>query len=298
MSGMSPEVQAALDEVAARCQVPVKDARLVHQHSNSAIALPTARLLVRIAGNPDALDAITSSVAVTRWLASRGYPCVEPADVDPFSVFGRVVSIWRLLDVAEEPPGNGAELGRLLRELHRQPNPPIPLQHLTDPFESVAAAVKQHPDGMTGEDRAWLRDRIEQLRHNWTELTPALPTGLIHGDAHTNNIIRLTTGKTVLGDWDHVALGPREWDLIQAHYMARRFNRHTEHDLRRFAVTYGWDVRDWPGAETLIQTREITGLSPYIRKAPSDHRTRQEVAHRIASLRNGDTSTRWNSPTQ
>ncbi|MFD0899176.1 hypothetical protein [Actinomadura sediminis] len=91
---------------------------------------------MRIAGNTDALDAITTSVAVTRWLASRGYPCVEPADVDPFSVFGRVVSIWRLLDVAEEPPGSGAELGRLLRELHRQPNHRSPCS--TSPTRSRA----------------------------------------------------------------------------------------------------------------------------------------------------------------
>ena len=296
MSEMPPAVRAALAEVEARCDVPVHDARLVHQHSNSAIALPTAGLLVRVAGNSDALERITSSVAVTRWLASRGYPCVEPAEMEPFCIDGGVVSTWRLMDVAEEPPGNGAELGRLLRELHHQPSPPIPLRHLTDPFESVAAAIEQHPNGISGDDRTWLRHQIERLRHSWTELIPALPTGLIHGDAHTNNIIRRTTGHAVLGDWDHVALGPREWDLIQPHYMTRRFNRHSPSDLRQFTTAYDWDVRHWGGAETFIRIREITGLSPYIRKAPSDHRARQEAEHRVASLRAGDTSVRWHSP--
>lgn len=298
MSAIPPEVESPLAEVAARCRVPVDDARLVHQHSNSAIALPTARLLVRVAGNPDALDRIVSSVAITRWLASRGYSCVEPAEVDPFLVDRRVVSVWRLLDVADEPRGTGAELGRLLRELHRQPVPPIALRRLSDPFESVAAAVEQHPDGMTDDDRAWLHDQIEQLRRSWAELGTLLPTGLVHGDAHTNNLIRTTAGEIVLSDWDHVAQGPREWDLIQPHYMTRRFGRHTEEDLRRFTEAYGWDVRDWPAVETLIRVREITGLSPYVRKAPTACWPRNEVAHRLSTLRNGDTSARWNAPTR
>lgn len=296
MSEMPPEVKDALSEVRARCSVPVDDARLVHRHSNSAISLPTARLLVRVAGNPHALDSIASSLAVTRWLASSGYPCVEPAEVEPFLVTGRVVSVWRLLDVADGPSASGAELGRLLRDLHRQPGPPVPLRSLTDPFESVVAAVERHPDGMTDDDCAWLRDQIEWLRRGWADLAPALPTGLVHGDAHTNNIIRRTTGQAILGDWDHVANGPREWDLIQPLYMARRFGRHTPEDLRQFTVAYGWDVRDWPGTEILLQVREITGLSPYIRKAPNDNRARSEVAHRIASLRDEDTSTQWHPP--
>ncbi|MFI0409065.1 phosphotransferase family protein [Actinomadura sp. 3N508] len=298
MPAMPPEVEAALAEVGARCQVPVDDARLVHRHSNSAIALPAAQLLVRVASNPDAFNSVVSSVAITRWLARQGYPCVIPADVDPFLVVARVVSVWRLLDTADEPPATGAELGELLRELHHQPRPPVQLRKLSDPFESVATAIRQHPDAMTEEDHTWLNDHVRRLRSSWADLSPALPTGLIHGDAHTNNIIRLTTGRGVLGDWDHVAQGPREWDLIQVHYMARRFARHTQEDLGRFTAAYGWDVSDWPGAETLIQIREITGLSPYIRKASTDGLIRREVAHRVASLRLGDKSVQWHSPTR
>ncbi|TYB47804.1 phosphotransferase family protein [Actinomadura chibensis] len=298
MPAMPPEIEDALAEVGARCRVPVDDARLVHQHSNSAIALPTAQLLVRLAGNPDAFTNVASSVAITRWLARQGYPCVVPAEVDPFLVTGRVVSVWRLLDVAHQPLATAAELGELLRDLHHRPSPPVALQKLTDPFGSVAAAIEQHPDAMAEDDRTWLNGRVGRLRRIWTDLRPTLPTGLVHGDAHTNNVIRLTTGQVVLGDWDHVARGPREWDLIQVHYMARRFGRHTLEDLDRFTAAYGWDVRDWPGIESLIQIREITGLSPYIRKASTDKSAHREVAHRVASLRLGDTSARWCSPTR
>ncbi|WP_242882099.1 phosphotransferase family protein [Actinomadura litoris] len=252
--------------------------------------------MVRVAGNPNAFKNVTSSALLTRWLARRSYPCVVPAEVDPFLVAGRVVSLWRLLDVVDEPPVAGAELGELLRELHSQPTPPVELRQLVDPFESVAAAIHQHPDALIEGDLVWLNERVRQLRNTWAALSPVLPTGLIHGDAHTNNVMRLATGQAVLADWDHAAQGPREWDLIQVHYMACRFGRHGQEDLDRFTTAYGWDVRDWSGAETLLQIREITGLSPYIRKASTDRIAYREVSRRVGSLHKVDASVRWNSP--
>ncbi|GAA2613757.1 aminoglycoside phosphotransferase family protein [Actinomadura fulvescens] len=285
-----------LEQLAELHHIDVSGAHLLHQHSNTAIALPSSGLLVRIAGNPDALEAVTASVAVTRWLAARRYPCVAPADIEPFISAGRVVSLWQLIDVADGPPGNGAELGRLLRQLHDQPKPPFPLATLDDPLRSVARAVDNAAHGLADDDRHWLRHRINQLRQQWTRLTPALPTGLIHGDAHSNNIIRNHSGTALLGDWDHTALGPREWDLIQPHYMKRRFNRHTEQEIADFTTTYGWDVRTWDGFPLLIEIREISGLSPYIRKSNQDEWARDEVTHRLQTLKDADTSTHWHSP--
>ncbi|MBA9002821.1 phosphotransferase [Thermomonospora cellulosilytica] len=292
------DVHAVLAEVADRCRVPTGDARVLRRHSNTVIALPTARLLVRVAGNPAAFDGVTTSIQVTRWLASRGYPCVAPAKTaGPFRVNGRVVSVWQLADTTDDhTAGTGGELGRLLRLLHDQPAPPFPLPRLTDPLTGVAAAAEQHPDALTTRDRDWLTDRITQLRQRWTTLHYELPTGLIHGDAHSNNLLPLHGGGVLLGDWDHVAFGPREWDLIQIHYMQRRFGRHTAREIEEFTAAYGWDVRAWPGFETLLAVREISGLSPYIRRAPTDQTAREEVAYRLDTIRRGDGNARWNSP--
>ncbi|WP_160573804.1 phosphotransferase enzyme family protein [Actinomadura physcomitrii] len=296
MQALPNGVQTIVRAVADLCGASVDDARMLHEHSNAAIALPAARLLVRIAGSPEAFDRIRQSVEVTRWLAQRDFPCVKPHDLLPFRVEDRIVSVWQLLDAVEEPPGTGAELGRILRALHGQPAPPLELRRLTDPLASVASAIEQHPDGMTPQDRSWLTNRIDELRSAWATLTPPLSPGLIHGDAHSNNLIRLRSGDIVLGDWDHVAHGPREWDLIQPHYMRRHFNRHSEQELREFTDTYGWDVRSWDEFPTLIQVREITGLSPYIRKAPGQDWAREEVAHRVATLRDEDSAALWNPP--
>jgi aminoglycoside phosphotransferase (APT) family kinase protein len=285
-----------LAEIESAHGFSTNDAVLLGRHSNTIIALPTAQLIVRVSGNPDAFDQVNTSVPVTRWLYGRGYPCVAPVNVQPFVAQGQVISLWRLLDAVDGPPGSGSELGHLLRSLHDQPHPPTTLIELTDPLASVARALLSSSEGLDQLDRSWLLERIEQLRRAWTELVPAQRAGLIHGDAHPNNLIRLRSGEVLLGDWDHVAHGPREWDLIQPHYMARRVARLTDEQLREFTAAYGWDVRTWSGCNTMIEIREISGLSPYIRRASHEQWARDEISHRVGTLRERDTTARWNPP--
>ena len=149
----------------------------------------------------------------------------------------------------------------LLRVLRGNPLPPVRLRRFADPFYSVASAIDQAPGAMTAECRSWLVERIAWLRGQWAAMEFSRPPGLIHGEAHIGNVLRASSGQMVLGDWDHVAAGPRECDLIQIHFLRRRFGRASPGDIDAFAAAYGWDVREWPGLETLIAIREITGLS-------------------------------------
>lgn len=122
------------------------------------------------------------------------------------------------------------------------------------------------------------------------------PVGLSHGDAIPNNFMRLASGTVALGDWDHVAVGPREWDLAQIHYTHRRFRRPGAAALDEFAEAYGWDVRAWPGLNVMVATREITGLSAYIRAAASSSFARDKLAYRLCTLQRDDLAARWNPP--
>lgn len=140
------------------------------------------------------------------------------------------------------------------------------------------------------------RERIAQLRRAWAEVEFPHPPGLIQGDAHPNNLLRDSLGRVVLGDWDHVAAGPREWDLMQIHYMHRRFGRVSAGQLDEFADAYGWDIHEWPGLDLLVAIRELSGLSPYVRTASGKEFSRKELAHRVDSLQAGDTAARWSSP--
>lgn len=295
---ISDQARAVLTAAAARLRLPAHDARLLHSHSNTSFLLPPARVVVRIASNPGALQRVTASVAVTRWLAARGFPCVIPADIDgqPLLQDGRVVSVWQYIPTATAPPPSAAELGSLLRDLHHQPSMPDPPEFFGDPFASVANAISEAPHAMDDASRQWLNNQIASLRDQWSQLEFARPPGLIHGDAHISNLMRTQTGQSVLGDWDHTAIGPREWDLVQVHYTRRRFGRPSDHEIEAFTAAYGWDIRDWPGLVTLIAIREITGLSPYIRAAYARQIARHELARRLRTLQENDQAARWESP--
>ncbi len=94
---------------------------------------------------------------------------------------------------------------------------------LEDPLAGVAKAATTMADALPSDGRSWLLDRVAELRCQWAELEFSCPPGLIHGDAHSNNLMRTADGAVLLGDWDHVAIGPREWDLMQLHHFVRRF---------------------------------------------------------------------------
>jgi Phosphotransferase enzyme family len=292
------EVHAVLATIGRRINVAVENADLLHLHSNAIFALPSAGLLVRIATNPDAFDRVAASLRVTRWLAARGFPCVVPADItgQPLLEGGRIVSVWRYVPAVPELRPTGADMGRLLRVLHDQPAVPDPPGRLTDPLASMANAVDEMPDALSPSHHRWLTSRISQLRDAWRSMEFPHPVGLIHGDAHPGNLMRTPGGLIVLGDWDHVAIGPREWDLTQVHYTRRRFGQPSEEEIDGFAMAYGWDLRSWPGLPTLVAIREISGLSPYLRTARSKPFSAHELAHRLDTLQRQDNAARWNRP--
>ena len=163
------DLRAVLLEVAQRLRIETSDARPVRRHSNMVLALPSAGMVLRVAGNPDSLDRVTASLAVTKWLGERGFPCVLPVDVEqPLVVGGRVVSVWRLLDVTSDAQVTGQELGRLLRTLHDQAKPPFPLRELGDPLAGVARTRDRWP-AIPGGRRRVLRE--------WDEVSRRLADG-------------------------------------------------------------------------------------------------------------------------
>ncbi|WP_343953745.1 aminoglycoside phosphotransferase family protein [Nonomuraea longicatena] len=290
-------MRAVLDEAGKRLNVPAAGAELLRLHSNALFVLPGKKLVVRIATNPDALRRVAASVRVTQWLAERSFPCVVPAEVggQPLVVHGHVVSFWQYVEAEPTPVPGAGEMGEILRRLHAQASP-VGVDRLTDPLGSVARAVETACEAVSREHRDWLAHRIAALRRTWDELEFPHPPSLIHGDAHPNNLMRESSGRVILGDWDHVAVGPREWDLMQIHYMHRRFGRVSTAQLDEFAHAYGWDIREWSCLDLLVAIRELSGLSPYIRTASAKDFSWEELARRVDSLRKCDSAVRWSPP--
>ena len=293
------QFDAVLAAVGRKISVPVRGAELLRLNSNAVFALASAGLVVRISTNLAALDRITASLKVTAWLAEHGFSCTAPAPVtgQPFTIDGKVASVWQYVPETAGPPASAGDLARLLRDLHFRPLPPSPPGTLTDPLANVATALKSAPPGtMPSRDRDWLSGQIGDLRGQWAELRFPHSPALIHGDAHPGNLIRAPGGTVVLGDWDHVAIGPPEWDLAQVHYTSRRLGYPAQEEVEGFGAAYGWDIRDWPGIETLVAIREVSGLSPYVRNSPAQPFARRELALRISTLQAGDHFARWNRP--
>lgn len=297
--GFRRQFDAVLDNVCRQIGVPTSGAQLLRLHGSAVFALPVAGLVVRISTNLAAVARITESLKVTAWLAGSGFPCTVPAPVEgqPFTIDGKVATFWQYVPGAPGPDPSAVDLARLLRELHSRPLPPDPPDPLTDPLAGVRAALRlAPPDAMPSQQQDWLADQIELLSGRWAGLRFPHPATLIHGDAHPGNLIRAPHGVIVLGDWDHVATGPPEWDLAQVFYTSRRLGFPAQEEIDGFGAAYGWEPRDWPGLATLEAVREVSGLSPYIRNAPAQPFARQELVMRISTLQAGDRLARWNRP--
>lgn len=269
-------------------------AELMRVHSNTVFHLPAADAVARIGSGPDAMEQVAVSLEVTSWLDAIGFATVRPLVRRAFTYDGLTVSFWVFEDAADAVQPS-ATLASLLRRLHGVRDMPIQVPEMQSPLRGVARAVRDTPEAFDGDDRSWLEREVRACESRWQSLTFALPTGLIHGDAHPNNLLHTLRG-ALLCDWDHVALGPREWDLVQAAYFHRRFPKPSD-DLDGAARVYGWDLRLWEGFDELIAVREISGLGAYVRTASSKPSARDELAHRIRTLRDGDIQARWHSPT-
>lgn len=268
-------------------------AELLRIGENAIYRLVSAPLVARIARTARYLSAIQAEVAVTRWLESVEFPAVRlagPAE-QPVVADGRPVTFWEL--VAEETEyATVAELGTLLRWLHDLVPPPSLMLPELRPFARVEGRV--NGADLAEPDRGFLLERLAELRAAYARLEFALPAGLIHGDANIGNILRRQSdGVAVLIDWDGVATGSREWDLVLTAMYFERFGWHSAQEYRDFVVAYGFDVMSWPGYSVLRDIRELIMVAWLAQNTRESTEIAAEVAKRIADLRRGDGPRNW-----
>jgi len=276
---------SALRDAASRRGLEARGAQLIRLFGTAVYHLPPAAAVARIAlvTSPNSVTRLATSVRVTRWLTEIGFPSVEPIRVDqPVTSHGCVVTFWRYLPQHGPPPAP-ADLGHLLRQLHRLDPPPVPLP-IYEPLASLrrAAAASR---AISEDERAWLTDRCEQLTGAYGKLSFQLPAGLIHGDAWRGNLLR-DGHRVVLADWDAVSTGHREIDLIPT-LQAPRFGLPAD-QRNAFIAAYGTDIRSWDGYPVLRGMRELSTLTALLRDGHADAAAQQELRIRLRSIRAGD----------
>jgi aminoglycoside phosphotransferase (APT) family kinase protein len=282
-----------LDVACAAAGLDARGAELLRLGENAIYRLHSAPLVARIARTIRYLPAIEAEVAVTRWLESVGFPAVRLAgpSEQPVIAARRPVTFWELVSEQTEY-ATVAELGVLLRRLHGLETPPSLVLPDLRPFARVDARI----DGadLAESDRMFLRDRLAELQEAYARLDFVLPAGLVHGDANIGNIIRRQAdGVAVLIDWDGVATGPREWDLVLTAMYFERFGWHTAQEYRDFVAGYGFDVMSWPGYPVLRSIRELIMVAWLAQNTRDSAEIAAEVAKRIEDLRGRDGPRDW-----
>jgi aminoglycoside phosphotransferase (APT) family kinase protein len=275
---------SALQDAAGQCGLDARGARLIRLFATAVYHLPAAEAVARIAPvtSPDTVTRLATSVQVTRWLAGIGFPTVEPLLVDqPVTSHGCAVTFWRYLP-QDGPEPVPADLGRLLRRLHRLDPPPLPLPAYR-PLVSIRQAIESSR-AIDESERAWLQNRCEQLLDAYGCLSFPLPAGMIHGDAYRGNLLR-DGNRVVLADWDEVGTGPREIDLIPT-LQGTRFSL-PEPQRDAFIAAYGDDIRTWDGYPVLREIRELSTTSALLRDGNANAAILHELRARLHSLRTG-----------
>ncbi|WP_204293309.1 phosphotransferase enzyme family protein [Micromonospora gifhornensis] len=272
----------------ARVGMPVDDAQVLRVGENGVVLLSGVGVLVRVVPGAGAVQRVRLEIAVAEWLASQGVPVARPVRSEPIVVDQHVVSLWEYL-----PGGHSADLvtlARCLRLLHGVPRP-VGLLTRVSPFsrlrEQLASAV-----GLDERDRAFLRELRDGLAVQWDHATFALGEAVLHGDAHMENLLVTTAGRCAFIDLESVCVGPPEWDLTLSalYYECGWFSKH---EYAMFADSYGYDVRCSPAWPVLRQIRMLRMTLWLAQSADNDTPRRQQLRHRLDSLRDGSAPAGW-----
>ncbi|MDH2391923.1 aminoglycoside phosphotransferase family protein [Streptomyces sp. HNM0663] len=282
--------------VAAACRaagLDGRDAELIRFGENALFRLASVPVVARVARSVDYLPMVRNEVAVSRWLASEGFPAVRVVDdlEQPLVVDGHPVTFWYLIVEGERKATYG-ELGAVLRDLHSLAVP----TGLELPSYNVFGKSDLRIDravGIPEDDRVFLRKRDRELRERYAELRFESHKGPVHGDAHVQNLMVDDRGKVILIDFENFCFDHPEWDLMVTAVEHHSLGWQTAEQYADFVAAYGRDLRDWPGYATLRGIQEFHMTTWLMQNVRESERTAQEYRRRIAGLRNDDAPRDW-----
>jgi hypothetical protein len=276
-------------KIADRLGAARDDMTLLRMTNNAVFALPTAGLVIRITRSHGLHQRVHKVAALGGWFRTVHAPTIRlAADVEqPIDEDRLLATVWTYLP--QNPPAPTVdELGRLLHEIHRLGPPPFPLP-TWDPVGDALARLAD-AEALSEHDREFLLQWCDSLSQRLEDAAARQP-GLVHGDAHTGNVLRRTDGQSVLCDFDATCLGPWQVDLTAVPVGEIRFKRTSGH--QELARAYGRDVTadpQWPLFREARELKMVAAAVPLLASAPGVAR---EFATRLRSVQQKDDSARW-----
>jgi Ser/Thr protein kinase RdoA (MazF antagonist) len=296
----SPDVAGRLAFTAcAAARIEPTSVELIRFGTNAVYRLSGTPWILRLRRPGTSPDAITHQLSLAEWLIEHGYPANRPADgkgVVQDGLEGAVASFWEWADADAASRIDLPTFGRLLREFHT----------LTDAYENATIFPRWAPLDRIAHQLAdahgssFLEPGDLSLLESWTarlgarvaEVSWELAPGLLHGDAHTGNVLVTPSGPVVI-DLDLLSVGPREWDLVPTAVSSLRFGGDPQ-AVDGFAAAYGFDLLSWPGWPTLKMLRELYMTSWLLSVAATPER-QAELRHRLDYWRAPDDRARWHA---
>jgi hypothetical protein len=215
----------------------VAEPRVLYDVFSVVVHLVPAPVVVRVptvlprtvTADPDAQVAQQRlELDVAGWLADRGHPVVPPSPLvsrEPIWRDGFSMTFWQFV---EQVPDAGPDTNRrseITAQLHaalREYPGELPfLVPLDASIPDGLAQLEYQPDLLAPADldRAWREwAMLEPLACSQAAVEAAFPgAGVqpVHGDAPFYNVIPTPKGE-LCSDFEHVTLGPVEWDLAFA----------------------------------------------------------------------------------
>ncbi|MET8004271.1 aminoglycoside phosphotransferase family protein [Nonomuraea glycinis] len=272
---------AVLQAACLRAGLDPEGAQLVRRGENVIYRLH-GRIIARIARRGQAAAA-DREVRIARWLEAHDVAAVRalPDVAQPIEVDGRAVTWWH-----ELPPhrhGTALQVADQLRRLHNLPLPDFDIGRL-DPFVRLAERIDRATT-LTDADRRWMREHLAELQASYQKLPPGLPHSVVHGDAWIGNVVATDDGQVVFLDLERCSIGPPEWDLVSTAVKAFTLGGISVDDYDQFANSYGHDVTQWAGFETLRDIREFRLVCMAGQVAGENPARAEEAALRLACLR-------------
>jgi aminoglycoside phosphotransferase (APT) family kinase protein len=281
----------AAETACKKVDIDGADAELIRLGSNAVFRLKS-KVILRIARDKGGFADAQRQVDVARWLATEDYPANRALDVrQPVEAAGHPATFW--VSVAEkEEYASVEQVAAIIRDLHKLRAPESLKLERKRPFDEMAARLSA-ARSLSKDDEVFMRQRVEELANRYAELHFPLPEGVIHGDANIGNVILSRTGRPCLIDLDSFSIGPREWDLVQTALFYERFGWHTADEYREFVDTYGFDIMQWRGYETLASYREIA-MTLWLAASDSEEAA-TEVHKRVTAIKTGGDRRDWSA---
>ncbi|GIF01124.1 phosphotransferase [Paractinoplanes rishiriensis] len=313
---VAADLHQHLTEVCAVAGLPADNAVLIKYTMNAVYRIGS--YVVRLNHGEHARRLAQTTTAAVLTLTRKGVPLIEPAtDLTdkPICTGNWVATVWKYVPTVDADP-LPIDLAVPLRALHAINDLGIPLP-TWDPINKFRRRISNaaaHTGHVAAEIDQWARTelsmpatRLIDILYGWcddlhTELANIdwhLPPGPTHGDAHTGNLLlrqhprRPSPDPTALiCDPDGLCNGPREWDLLPTAHGTTRFGR-PRADYDTFAAAYGFDLLTWTGWPTLRRLREVQVVTSVIDTFPGRPALATQLALRLRSLLNEDTTAIW-----